>query len=945
MTDPHDRPGAADADHADEILRFLTVLHGGVDGVFEIRAPKCRERANSDFRSTTAGYYQPAQIAKAASDAASLDASGLSSVIYVTLNLAHTDLLARAVNHLKQGVREATTDNDILRRRWMLIDCDPVRPSGISATDAELSLAIEKAAAVRGYLTDQGWPEPVVVMSGNGQHLLYRIDLPADDRGLVERLLHALSEKFDDDKVKIDTAVHNAARITKVPGTVTAGKGDDLRGVEGVPDRPHRRGRLEDPPTVVKVVLTEQLEAVAALSKATSRSAEQRSPRRATGRAGQPGRSPASVRTYLEDHGVTVSAEKRKGDHTLLFLDRCPVVPDCQSGNGTDIAVIVADDGMIAYRNLHQRGNGLVWADVRRALEPAEADESDGPGSSGPQRSQAAELVRLVRGRDMELFHTPGGSDSEPHITFISGQHRECWPLYSKAARQWLGYLFYTTTRKAIGNQAMGDALNILAGQALYEGPEVEVHLRLARLGDAIWLDLCDQEWRAVEVTSAGWRVVESRDIPVLFVRRRGMKPHPQPVRGGNISDLRDLVNVPDQQQWILVVAFMVGALRPGFPFPVLNINGEQGSAKSTLARMVRTLIDPAKPYLRRPPKDERDLMIAASNGWCLAYDNMSGLRDGLSDTLCSIATGGGFGTRELFTDGEEKLLDVRRPVILNGIDDSVTRSDLLDRCINLQLPAIMEGNRRSEDDLWSAFERLRPRLLGALLDAISAALGNYESVQLTALPRMADFAKWVVAAEPALPWQTGDFLRAYGENRQEANAFALDASPIARLLMAIVGAEGTWSGTASELLALLNERSTEADRRQERWPSNRKRIGCEFRRIAPNLRALRYTVHLPEKGTGHDKKRIFVLEAPADERSARSASSAAPHTEPPPPVDADHPAPSAVRRVIIQADGRSASSLPLDAANGAADRADHADRRSAPSLDEASSESRGGAA
>jgi integrase len=167
-----------------------------------------------------------------------------------------------------------------------------------------------------------------------------------------------------------------------------------------------------------------------------------------------------------------------------------------------------------------------------------------------------------------------------------------------------------------------------------------------------------------------------------------------------------------------------VAALRPDRPFLILAVNGEQGSAKSTLCRMARAPLDPNISPLRRPPRDDRDLMIAASNGWVVGYDNLSGIRPELSDTLCCLATGGGFGTRELYTDDDEKLFAAMRPVLVNGIEDLATRADLLDRALTLTLPVISDERRRDEGGLWRQYEEVRPRVLGALLDALTVRKG-----------------------------------------------------------------------------------------------------------------------------------------------------------------------------------------------------------------------------
>ena len=271
----------------------------------------------------------------------------------------------------------------------------------------------------------------------------------------------------------------------------------------------------------------------------------------------------------------------------------------------------------------------------------------------------------------------------------------------------------------------------------------------------------------------------------------------------------------------------------------VLVLHGEQGSAKSTTARLLRALIDPNIAPLRAEPRNAHDLMIAATNGWCLSFDNLSHLLPWLSDAICRLATGGGFATRTLHTDSDEVLFDAQRPVILNGIEELATRGDLLDRALILYLPPIPEHQRRPESDVWHDFEVVHPRILGALLDAVSHALARLPSVTLDRLPRMADFALWVAAAEGSLPWQGSAFYE--------------------RLMPAIARPRTTWrlkypwlpqpsvgwqtpgsvEGTATELLGKLNSVIEDYMKRQSAWPKNGRALTDALRRIAPNLRAV----------------------------------------------------------------------------------------------------------
>lgn len=400
--------------------------------------------------------------------------------------------------------------------------------------------------------------------------------------------------------------------------------------------------------------------------------------------------------------------------------------------------------------------NGCDARAIRRAAGcEQESKQDDG---DKPQRlSQSDLLVRLCEGID--LFHAPGDADTG-YATIRAGEHNETWRIRSDGFKRWLRRRFYESQGKAPNSQSLQDAIGTIEGKASFEGDQREVAIRLAQHQGRVYLDLCDDQWRVVEVSEHGWRIIESSELPVRFVRRRAMLPLPEPVRGGSVDELRPLVNVGDDKDWSLIVGFMIGCLRPPVGgYPVLAVNGEQGSAKSALCRCIRSLIDPNQAPLRRPPKETRDLMIAAANSWLASFDNLSGIRPELSDDLASLSTGAGFSTRKNYSDDEEKIIGVTRPIMVNGIEDVVGKSDLADRTIFVTLPVIADEHRRGEKELKAELARVRPRVLGALLSAVSMAIRREHEVYFEKLPRMADFAQWVSAAEPALPWPDGRFM------------------------------------------------------------------------------------------------------------------------------------------------------------------------------------------
>jgi hypothetical protein len=502
---------------------------------------------------------------------------------------------------------------------------------------------------------------------------------------------------------------------------------------------------------------------------------------------------------------------------------------------------------------------------LKPAIEGQLRDQAAPSPKGTRQLSQASQLVELAA--DAELFHTPEG---EAYATIEGDGHRETWLMKTKGFRRWLAQQFYRQEGKAPGSQALQDALGVLEGQALFGGPEYPVYTRLAEHDGAVYLDLANAAWEAVEITSAGWRVVT--DPPLKFRRARGMLPLPCPVRGGHLDDLRGLLNIGNDRDWTLLKSWLVKTLRPSGPHPVLTLHGEQGSAKSTASRMLRALIDPNTAALRAEPRDERDLVIAATNGWIIALDNLDHVPPWPSNAICRLATGGGFGTRELYTDSEEILFDAQRPVLLNGIEELATRGDLLDRAIIVYLPAIPEDKRKPEKELWAAFSDKCPAMLGALLDAVSTGLAHVATIKLERLPRMADFAIWAVAAASELGYTEEDFLRAYAGNRSAAHELALDASLIVPPLRDLLASKnGAWQGTATELLHDLTEQANDHTRKAQGWPGNGRAASGALRRVAPNLRQIGIHITFP---SGHRKGRIIKIEHLGDFASPPSSPS-----------------------------------------------------------------------
>lgn len=470
---------------------------------------------------------------------------------------------------------------------------------------------------------------------------------------------------------------------------------------------------------------------------------------------------------------------------------------------------------------------------------PATRHSGEQPGARPPQAQQLVELVD-----EAQLFHSP---DSIAFATIPIDDHHETHAILGTQLKRWLRRKFYGRYGKPPNAQALSDAVLTLDARASYDGEEQSVFIRLAEADGALYVDLGDQLWRGIEITPEGWHIVHK--LPVKFQRAPGMQQLPVPMAGGSIEQLREFVNVGSESDFRLLVGYTLAALSANGPYWILMLLGEQGSAKSTAARVLRTLIDPSSTPIRGAPREERDLVIAANNGWVLAFDNLSTIKDWLSDALCRIATGGGFSTRKLYTDSDEVLFNAQRPIILTAINDPSRRDDLRDRTMIATLPPIQDHRRISEKDFWESFNHAHPFLFGALLDGLSAAVRNFSHMQLDKTPRMADAALWVTAAEEGLGWNHGAFLMSYDENRQSAVETFVEDDLFGSAILDLVSEIGELTKTCGDLQWVLDARVGDHVRKSREWPKSPRGVRAALERIAPALRRVGVEAHFHTRG------------------------------------------------------------------------------------------------
>lgn len=411
----------------------------------------------------------------------------------------------------------------------------------------------------------------------------------------------------------------------------------------------------------------------------------------------------------------------------------------------------------------------------------------------------------------------------------------------SGSLRQALTRRYAVETGRAPSQGSLADAVATLEALAI-DTDRVELSMRVGMDPDdeaTTWLDLGRPDGQSVCVSPGGWAITSPpADRGPLWrrTRRVGEMPMPERPPGGwetGLSLLRDVLPVADEA-WPMTVAWLLAALRPDMPRPVAYFTGEQGVGKSTSGRMLLRVVDGIGADLCAAPRTEDDLAVATAAGWVLAMDNLSSVAPWLSDALCRTVTGDSIMKRELYTPDDVTLLVFRRPVLLTGIDIGAVRGDLAERMLPLRLEVIPEDERRTERDVWGAYRRAHPQILGGLLTLAGEVWKRLPDAAagLTSRPRMADFAELLWALDQVTGWST---LTTYTGAQDDLVDGVIESDLVATTLLAWAKSSTTpdhWVGSAAALLGILP-----VPIGADKWPRTPGVLGSRLTRCAPALR------------------------------------------------------------------------------------------------------------
>lgn len=460
-------------------------------------------------------------------------------------------------------------------------------------------------------------------------------------------------------------------------------------------------------------------------------------------------------------------------------------------------------------------------------------------------------------------FRLINGLDKVLYAEFENNNKLEIWPLLSESIHNLIFSRLIVKYKKIPDKSIIDKFLGLLSHRAKEQKYE-PVCLRSARIENKVYINLNNLDGEFVEIDTDGWQIV--RKVPVNFIKNKHMYPVQLPKRNGDIFLIKKYLNIQGDEDLIIVLSFCISVLFGLNAYPILLVQGPQGSAKSTFTKFLKMLVDPAHPLLRTLPSEDETMLIAGISNALLCFDNLSGVTDKMSDILCRVSTGGSLTKRKLYTNLDEEVVEICRPVVLNSIDDIVERPDLADRSITLKLQKISDENRSSSEQLQKEFEEMIPYFWGCLLDGISYGLREVNQVKLKTATRMYDFCKISCACLPAFGFSQSQVLETLIENRNNLSVEMVHSIDLGGLIVELMSHEENWVGTISELGTRLSVLKPE----NERIPilKSKSALSKELNRIAPVLSRVDIEVQKLPRTKDRRPIRIYKINRPSSSLS-----------------------------------------------------------------------------
>lgn len=511
--------------------------------------------------------------------------------------------------------------------------------------------------------------------------------------------------------------------------------------------------------------------------------------------------------------------------------------------NRTIVSTLYRDDVYKTFTVFDKMVNGSVDSEAKEAIKRClsanwlESIFTLEPISIQSQR-MASVLVRIATEYADFFFKDQHWT---PYAFVKMSDHNEVIAIESGKFKRLLAKLFYDKTDKSVpSTDAINNAIQILQAKAEYEGQTIPLSLRVAKSeDDSLYYDLTDDKHRCVKVTDKNWEIViETHPLFARYIQTAQVEPS-RDYEPDVFDKFIELTNIKDESDKLLLKVYIVSLLVPEIAHVMLLLHGEKGSAKSTLQKLIKLLVDPSKPALLTVHSDRNEFIQQCWQNHVVYYDNLKHSPDWLSDEACKAVTGIGSSKRKLFTNSDTIVYEYKRCLGFNGINIMLTEPDALDRSLMIEQQRIPKESRRLESVIYQEFESLKPGLLGYIFDTLVKAKQKVSSIKVDDLPRMADFALWGEAIATAMDYEPQEFINAYYENIGKQNIEAIEYNPLGQAIVKLcdeisVDYYDSMSECLSKLLEVAERNSINTESRA--WPKSANWLNRYLNKIRSNL-------------------------------------------------------------------------------------------------------------
>ncbi len=377
--------------------------------------------------------------------------------------------------------------------------------------------------------------------------------------------------------------------------------------------------------------------------------------------------------------------------------------------------------------------------------------------------------------------------------------------IRSTEFKEYVRYRFFQETKESISNLQLDEVLSLCNAKAVYEHKQHSLYQRVAQIGGVFYYDLLNELGEVVKIDETGWSIISGTETPFLFKVGCG-KEQVRPTKGGDLKSFLDLVTIGNKDEQMLYLCTLPVRLIREVDQAIAYIYGPAGSGKSTLVKITKDLLDPSTGGISMPINRVEDAIPLLSQSWVFANDNISKIDNELSDFFCIVATGAESSRRTLYTNGDITVFKLKNPVFLNGVNVEAYRSDLMSRMLLFKTEAFSTGTRGSTNVIQNKFQELKPALLGALFDTLSQAIRIKNELSLKTEFRMADFSLWGAACAEVLGYGAKNFEQAIQTAMKHSAYDAVYSLSAGRSILELLEKDGTFEGTATDLLRKLKD-------------------------------------------------------------------------------------------------------------------------------------------